>query len=155
MNKIKILITCKTYWDVPKLLYLSTSISILNVSRPIRTHNDDQRGHRSRGGGRVRPSGPSFSREQSNIAKSFLINSLRIARRVQTEICMCRTRIHTRNDSPLYEISKENRRLVHFWLKKGEKRTMRIKWRRIEEVSRIYSLFVTRQDAIYENVVLE
>lgn len=103
--QIKIyILACKTYWDVPKLLYLSITISILNVSRPIRTHNDDQRGHRSRGSGRVRPSGksPSFSREQSNITKSFLINSLRIARRVQTEIRVCRTRIYTRGAIHLY-----------------------------------------------------
>lgn len=68
---------------------------------------------------------------------------------------MCRTRIHARGESPLYEILGESRRFVRFWLKKGaEERTARIKWRRIEEVSRI---FASRNaaDAIYENVVRE
>lgn len=40
-------------------------------------------------------------------------------------------------------------------MKKGaEKRTARIKWRRIEEVSRIFA-FRNAADAIYENVVRE
>lgn len=102
-----------------------------------------------------------FSRGQFNIAKSFLINNLRVSRRVYVEIRMCRThiRIYTPGESPLYEIPGGGGGGVEgwytLWLKKeAEKRTARIKWHGIEEVSRIFA-FRNAADAIYENVVRE
>lgn len=113
---------------------------------------------RPRGDGRVRLGKARFSRGQSNIAKSFLINNLRVPRRVRAEIHVCVSHTYTciRQANHLYEIPGGGvEGWYTFWSKKGaEKRTARIKWRRIEEVSRIFA-FRNAADAIYENVVRE